>query len=203
MSRVLVVSRTRMRQERVCVGGHALDDGFRSLRLLRKDGSNMFEKDPLAIGAVWDLDYEPRAGVSRPHVEDVLVRAGKRVDTVDGLRELLLENTRPWKGPPSVLFEGHVAGTPSGTAYVPPEEPLPGCSTGYWIPDAHVHKSVFEQKVRYQYAGGGDVSRMSWVGMEDAPDVISPGTLVRVSLARLWSPPSAPSGYYVQVSGVY
>jgi hypothetical protein len=203
VSRVLIVSRTRMRHERVCVGGHDLDHGFRSLRLLRSDGTNMLEKTALVIGDIWELDFRDRPGVQPPHVEDVLVESGKRVDRVRGLEAFLRERVDPWRGPPEQLFDGHVEGTPSGTAYVPNEEPLPRQSTGYWTPDAELDRRTFDDKVRYFYLGSSVATRFSWVGMEDPPDEIPVESLVRVSLARLWSPPSAPAGYYVQISGAY
>ena len=81
MSRVLVVSRTRMTQGRVCVGGHDLDDGFRSLRLLTKAGMNVREELAIAPGEVWELDYADRPNPDPPHVEDVLVSQGKRIET--------------------------------------------------------------------------------------------------------------------------
>jgi hypothetical protein len=52
MSRVLVVSRTRMNQGRVCVGGHDLDANFRSVRLLTKGGMNLKEEDDIAPGEI-------------------------------------------------------------------------------------------------------------------------------------------------------
>ncbi len=57
MSRVLIVSRTRMNKGRVCVGGHDLDRDFRSVRLLTPSGMNMPEEKPLVIGEIWELDY--------------------------------------------------------------------------------------------------------------------------------------------------
>lgn len=203
MTRVLIVSRTRMRHARVCVGGHDLEHRFRSLRLLQNDGTNMLEKTRLVIGDVWDLDFRDKPGVQPPHVEDVIVKSGKRVDRVSPLAPFLRERVGLWRGRPEELFDGHVVGTPSGTAYVPDEDPLPGRSTGYWLPDAELDRRTFDEKVRFFYLGASEATRFSWVGMEDPPDGVPEGSLVRVSLARLWSPPSAPAGYYVQISGVY
>jgi hypothetical protein len=81
MSRVLVVSRTRMNQGRVCVGGHDLDDDFRSLRLLNKSGMNIKEEVGIDIGDLLELDYEDHPEPDPPHVEDVLVTQAKRVES--------------------------------------------------------------------------------------------------------------------------
>jgi hypothetical protein len=203
MSRVLIVARTRMRNSRVCVGGHDLDADFRSVRLLRSDGSNMFETSPLAVGDIWAMEYRDSPGLHAPHLEDVLVAKGAHVNEVERLERFLRKNTSPWRGNPRLLFDGTVAATPSGTAYVPNEGPLPERSTGYWIPGHDLDLRSFDEKDRFVYLGGGDIERFSWVGMEDPPESIAAGSLVRVSLARLYSPSSAQAGYYVQISGIY
>ncbi|MFI4977281.1 MAG: hypothetical protein ACHQC8_01165 [Solirubrobacterales bacterium] len=70
MSRVLVVSKTRMRGGHVCVGGHDLDKGMRSLRLLRLDGAYMPADTRFEIGQVWELDYQPAQDV---HLGETMV----------------------------------------------------------------------------------------------------------------------------------
>lgn len=73
MKRVIIVSKTRMRGDHVCVGGHDLNERMRSLRLLQPDGTNMPADARFEIGHVWELDYQPAPDVQPPHVEDVLV----------------------------------------------------------------------------------------------------------------------------------
>jgi hypothetical protein len=205
MSRVLVVSRTRMNQGRVCVGGHNLDQDFRSLRLLTKAGMNIKEAAGIDVGEVWELDYEDHPEPDPPHVEDVLVSEGKRVETLslDEVRTLILDNETPWTGGPDALFEGTVAGTSNGRVYVPGEGQQPSRSTGYWIPDDEIVKHIAYKKARFLYVGSGELNGFTWAGMADPPTRITPETLVRVSLARWHDPASAPAGYYVQISGVY
>ena len=53
MKRVLIVSKTRMRGDRVCVGGHDLDEKLRSVRLQQLDGTNMPADARFEIGQVW------------------------------------------------------------------------------------------------------------------------------------------------------
>jgi len=205
MSRVLIVSRTRMNKGRVCVGAHDLEDGFRSLRLLTPSGMNMPEDKPLAVGAIWDLDYNDHEDPDLPHVEDVHVTGGKRVDSIPAgdLAEYLLERIDPWTGSPETIFDGTVAATPSGRVYVPEDGPLPAQSTGYWLPDAEVLKRISFEKIRYLYMGTSTTDEFTWAGTENPPEQIAAGTLVRVSLARWFNPSSAPAGYYAQISGVY
>jgi hypothetical protein len=205
MSRVVVVSRTRMNQGRVCVGGHDLDSDFRSLRLLTKGGMNLKEEDGIAVGEIWNLDYEDHPETDPPHVEDVLVREGERAETLSAeqLRALILENETPWNGSPDVLFDGTAAATPNGRAYVPGEGPLPTRSTGYWTPDDEIFKHLAFGKARFLYVGDSEINGFTWAGMAEPPPRIAPGALVRVSLARWHDPSSAPAGYYTQISGVY
>lgn len=97
MSRVLVVARTRMNQGRVCVGGHDLDQDFRSLRLLTKAGMNIKEEVGIDIGDILDLDYQDHPEPDPPHVEDVLVSEAKRAEKIplDEVRTLILDNETP------------------------------------------------------------------------------------------------------------
>jgi Dual OB-containing domain len=205
MSRVLVVARTRMNQGRVCVGGHDLDQDFRSLRLLTKAGMNIKEEAGIDVGEVWELDYEDHPEPDPPHVEDVLVSEGKRIETLplDEVRALILKSEAPWAGGPDALFDGTVVATQNGRVYVPGDGPLPGRSTGYWTPDDEIVKHIAYEKARFLYVGSGEFNGFTWAGMADPPPRIARGTLVRVSLARWHDPASAPAGYYTQISGVY
>ena len=194
-----------MNQGRVCVGGHDLDADFRSLRLLTKDGMNLKEENDIAPGEIWELDYSEHPEPDPPHVEDVLVNAGKRIEALpaDDVRKLILAHDSPWRGDPEELFDGTVAGTANGRVYVPDDGSLPTRSTGYWIPDAELIKRIAFGKAKFVYAGESELDEFVWVGMTEPPLRIAAGSLVRVSLARWFSPGSAPAGYYVQISGVH
>lgn len=199
MSRVLVVSKTRMRGDHVCVGGHDLDEGMRSLRLLRRDGTNMPADTRFEVGQVWELSYQPVQQAHPPHVEDIHVdpHGAQHVDTIEPLGTFLRERVSAWKGVP---FEGTLLRTGSGTGYVPIEGPFPSCSTGYWLPDQALK---FDGDSRYVFSAEGGQRRIRYVGVADPAARIEPGTLVRVSLAKPWSPPNAPAGLYLQISGWY
>lgn len=194
-----------MNQGRVCVGAHDLDAEFRSLRLLTKSGMNLREEDDIGPGEIWELDYTPHAEPDPPHVEDVLVGSGRRIEKVsaDELRKTILDHESPWAGSSEELFERTVAGTPNGRLYVPSEGPLPTRSTGYWMPDAELIKRISFEKAKFLYLGDSPLNEFVWVGMTEAPVRIEQGTLVRVSLARWFSPGSAPAGYYVNISDTY
>ncbi len=199
MSRVLVVSKTRMHGDHVCVGGHDLSEGMHSLRLLRPDGINMPADTRFEIGQVWELDYQPASHIHPPHIEDVHVNPhrARHVETIEPLGSFLRTRVNAWE---RVLFEGTLQRTKSGTGYVPIGGPFPSCSTGYWLPDQVLE---FDGDSRYVFLGDGGRRRVRYVGVAHPADRIEPGTLVRLSLARPWSPPNAPAGLYLQISGWY
>jgi len=199
VSRVLIVSKTRMRGDHVCVGGHDLDESMCSIRLLQPDGTNMPAGTRFEIGQVWDLDYEPATSIRPPHVEDVFVssRGAPHVDTIQFLGAFLRTRVTAWTG---TLFEGTLLRTNSGTGYVPIDGPLPSRSTGYWLPEQPLD---FDGDNRYVFRADGGRRRIRYVGVAEAAARIEPGTLVRVSLARAWAPSNAPAGLYLQISGWY
>jgi hypothetical protein len=199
MSRVLIVSKTRMRGDYVCIGGHNLDESMRSIRLLQPDGTNMPAGTRFEIGQVWDLDYEPAIDIRPPHVEDVFVNShgARHIDTIQSLGAFLRTRVTVWA---ETLFDGMLLRTNSGTGYVPIDGPLPSCSTGYWLPEQPLD---FAGDNRYVFRADGGRRRIRYVGMAEATARIEPGTLVRMSLARAWAPSNAPAGLYLQISGWY
>lgn len=204
MSRVLVVSRTRL-GDRVCVGGHDIDRDMKSLRLLTPQTENQPADSPLEIGDIWELNYRQPPTVSPPHVEDVLVTRGERVSRVKDMASYLINRITVWEDSPEALWDGTLRATPNGRALVLAEGPIPSCSTGYWQPDYALNRWRWDDnsKSYFDYTGPSPIRRFSWAGVAQAPERIAPWTLVRVSLARYWAPDTAPAGYYAQISGVY
>lgn len=200
-----------MQGDRVCIGGHDLDDRFRSIRLLDPFGHAWSDDVPFAVGQVWDVTYWKKASAQPPHVEDVYVKDYRPVarardfpatdiPTRD-LKALVLKHRSPWTGGPSEVFEGTIRSTKSGTAYIPGKGRLPRCSTGYWVPEQALERHTFGSRVRFTLPDG-QPRRFAWVGAADPPERIDAGSLVRVSLSRLFKSETAPEGYYVQISGV-
>lgn len=200
-NRVVIVGRTRMGGDHVCIGGHDLDHDFRSVRLLDADGWNWSSKAPFNPGEVWSIRYSEKA-TEPPHVEDVLVRTQRRHTRVADLASLVLSHVQPWEGNPEALFDGTVRSTYSGIALIPASGALPRCSTGYWLPADPLMYYIERDKPRFRYSSRGAINRFTWVGVQDPPDRIEAGSLVRVSLSRLFSRSRVTPGYYVQISGV-
>ena len=102
---VLIVSKTRMHGDHVCVGGFDLDT-HRNVRLLNAQGYNQPANTPYQIGEVWDLVYRPRAGCEPPHIEDVLVTSSRRVGNQPNLADYIRKNCLTVTGPLNTAFGG-------------------------------------------------------------------------------------------------
>ena len=83
---VLVVARTRMAGDRVCVGAIDLET-HASLRLLGSDGRNLPGVKPIRPGEIWEHTYTPATHVEPPHrpasSNAVLSNPSRRRSSVD------------------------------------------------------------------------------------------------------------------------
>jgi hypothetical protein len=201
---VLVVARTRMTGNHVCVGGLELETG-RSLRLLGSDGWNLLEEHPIRPGEIWELAYKDHPGPVPPHVEDVIVSHGHKVEEVDDMKATILGLIEPWRGGVDAIFDGRLVATDGGSGYVTRDPPLPTTSTGFWIASGALQRKTFDTATRYALPGGGPIRSVKYVGMADSIPTIPSGALVRFSLAR-WAafPPGVDDERcYLQLSGWY
>ena len=83
MARVIIVSRTRMAGDRVCVGGVDIDNRL-SLRLLTARGTHETASEcPYQIWDIWDMDYYLTHERPNPHTEDANVTRRVKVERVD------------------------------------------------------------------------------------------------------------------------
>lgn len=202
MNRVVIAARTNMHGGHVCIGGHDLDRDFRPVRLLDLYGDHWTTESPYAVGDIWGIRYRPKVSARPPHVEDVFVQEQKPFGAVADLKRLVLRNIHPWCGPPTILFEGTVRLTGTGSPYISPRGRLPQCSTGYWLPDRTLDRRCIRDRARFGWATQDSVFWCTWVGVQRPPAQIEAGSLVRVSLSRLFRSESSPEGYYMQLSGV-
>jgi len=106
-----------------------------------------------------------------------------------------------WKGSSDVLFDGNLQWTSGGSGYISENGGIPTSSVGFWIPDKDLTRKDFNDKVRYSYPLRW--RNISYVGFQNPVDLIPAGTLVRVSLARWWSPNDNEERCYLQLSGWY
>ncbi len=202
MTKVVVTSKTRM-SHGYCVGGYDVSNG-KYIRLLKKNGSNQGYDTQFEIGELWRLSYIPRQDVIPPHVEDVLVTKQQYIKTIDDLSDYIQRRITPYNGCITGLFDNTLGFTNSGGPYVNGSKGLPTNSVGFWlIPEELKMVKGAGDRIRYKVRNA--LYEMPYVGLQPAVNSIPAGTLVRVSLARWWTPD--PDGCeercYVQLSGWY
>lgn len=190
-----------MSRDYVCIGGHDLDNGFRSIRLLDPFGDNWTTASKFMVGEIWNIEYR-KMNNKPPHVEDVRVDDFQALGAKCNLRALVLEHALPWTGSPEMVFERLVRRTAAGTAYIPATGIPPSCSTGYWLPGDDLLRELIREKPKFLFRQRDTRWWMTWVGVANPPERITKGSLVRLSLSRLFRSETAPEGYYVQISGV-
>lgn len=202
--KVLIVAKTRMRNQ-MCVGGIVIESN-RSVRLLTKTGDNQPVDTPFDIGELWEIDFHFGTGLVSPHVEDVLVQTASFLGTQPNLTNYLLPKISPWRGYPDQLFDGSLGATSTGRGFVSRNRTIPRRSTGFWIPDQSLRLQLEDGRGNtreiYRYPTNDGVRVLPYVGCAPTISVIPPGTLVRISLARWWSPDGIfEERCYLQLSG--
>ena len=69
---VLILSKTHMSNNQVCVGGLTLTGRY--VRLLDENGNNQPENTDLTPKQAWEIVFTERSNNTPPHVEDILVQ---------------------------------------------------------------------------------------------------------------------------------
>ena len=213
MAQVIIVSRTRMADGFVCVGGVDVDNR-RSVRLLDARGHHeTAETCPYTIWDIWDIDYYPNQRRPNPHTEDVNVTRRMKIDRVDApnmsvnrFAELMLNSNMPiFHGSLFSVFDGKLRRTDKDKLYISKED-VPTFSTCFWINDKRL-LGYKNDRGRWQYRYT-DMSNqygytISYVGSAEPLDTIESGSLVRLSLAHWWKPEDSDDEErcYLQLSG--
>jgi hypothetical protein len=112
-----------------------------------------------------------------------------------------------WTGHIDNLYDGLLNWTDSGSGYISENGEMPSQSVGFWTPNRDLVKVTFGQKIKYRFPNGRDFRNISYVGYQDSIDEIEAGSIIRVSLSRIFPPENSdiqiPRGYYLQLSGWY
>jgi ATP-dependent DNA helicase RecQ len=204
---VLIVSKTHM-STAACVGGLVLSNN-RYVRLLNPGNYNQPTDTDFEVGDIYELTFTDRTNIHPPHIEDVIISSKAFVRRVDNMPNFLTQrNIIDWNGHINNLFGGLLSWTNSGTGYIPLAGQMPTKSVGFWLADKDLIRVSFENnKVRFRYPNGTNYRNISYVGYQDTLATIPAGTILRVSLSRIFPPENseitAPRGYYLQLSGWY
>jgi hypothetical protein len=206
MSKIFIVSKTKMANDHVCVGGIDLDTKM-SVRLLDINGYHeMREECPYQICEVWEIEYisSPRP---LPHSEDTRVSSRKRTGILKQELSMLdiLKRSKfnIYSGSIMNCFEGKFKCTNSGSLYISQED-IPNHSTCFWVCDRNLVRNGFD-KIRYRYQDGTRQLgyNITYVGLEENPaNIIPKDTLIRLSLAHWWLH-EGEEKCFLQLSGWY
>ena len=217
MSLVLIVSKTKMHDGRVCVGGIDLENHV-SVRLQDKYGYHETEDFcEYEVRDVWNIDYEKNSTRPLPHCnEDVNVNKKQKervlrddCSMLDVLKDI---NFNYYEGGIQNIFSGMMMTNENGKMYISLPN-VPDHSTCFWVCDKPLSRKIFttsdnKQNIFYQYPSikfryG---IQIKYVGLEQPQELIPAGTLIRLSLAHWWRPdykPNEEERCYLQLSGWY
>ncbi len=200
--RVLIVAKTRQGSG-ACIGGITFEG--RSVRLIAADAAyNEHAGLEYTVGEVWEVDAAPADHVVPPHVENVIVRARRRLGPMTDPVPFIETHMPPLAGRPEVLYEGLAQTARSGALYIAQRTGIPPYSTVFWRPDRPLHRVDEGKRIRYRYPVSDDGRTLAFVGFQEPIAEIPTNTLVRVSLAHWWRPDgdeTAELRCYVQLSG--
>ncbi len=186
--RVLIVAKTR-RGNGACVGALTQDGG--SVRLLPFAAADHAGLE-YNIGEVWELDAFPEEKPTPPHIENIIVRSGRRLKRVNNVEEIIHRLMPPVTGGPELLFEQRMQHLPSGALFISERGDVPSHSTMFWIPDQPLQMDLHGKRIRYRYPTEDGGRTLTFVGFQEPLEIIPAGSLLRVSLAHWWRPADKP-----------
>ncbi|MCS6923056.1 MAG: hypothetical protein NZM10_01630 [Fimbriimonadales bacterium] len=222
----IIVAVTHMHEGRCCVGALQVERDeagqlvpIRNWRVLQSDGSfPLLSETMFRVGDIWRLLLTPSPAykLKPPHLEDSRLLKAERIGKLKEplafyLYRILQRNPQiPLiQGDAAALFEGKLCQAPydsrdSWSRYVLPSDP-PRFSTSFWIPNFSLRVGYHFDKLRV-FSRDKQLS-MRYVAVEprlQAGDEIPAWSLLRVSLARPWSPDEhTPPRSYMMLSQYY
>jgi len=208
MAEIIIVSKTKMQNNKVCIGG-VTNDGL-LVRLLDKNGANHLDTVDFEIAQVYDIEFGKRENLVAPHVEDILVKSKKLKETNSIILWLIAKKVKIWRGSVNELFDGKLKWDVNKgrsknflKGYISIDN-LPINSVGFWISDRDLYLQSNYGKDKYNYSSNDNVFQIPYVGVDSPINKIPKGTIIRVSLARWWSKNNeTEERCYLQLSGFY
>lgn len=202
---VVILARTQMKGNRVCVGGYSVTQK-RYVRLLTKNAENQSETTPYQVGQVYSVNYENRTQLVLPHCEDVCVHESELKDEeIDFYK--ILETISSRDIHIRDLFN-KLLQWENGSGFLIEQESLP---SGSVIVVQLNHDLYLSKKDReyYYYIDNNlrETFKVKYVGIYDKSNVrkILAGTFLRFSLARWWDRDGQfqQKRAYLQLSAIY
>ncbi|MCY4466190.1 MAG: hypothetical protein OXE46_11710 [Chloroflexi bacterium] len=203
MTQVLVVCKTRMKQG-LCLGGFTLP-GKQKIRLLTADGQNQPTNTPFQVGEIWECLLDPVRDAQKPHTEDMRVLRQRRLRQMSDVKTCLLAELKQAPRRLGEAFNGTLRLTERGSAYVSESGDLPDFAHDFWQPTMGLRLQRDGKRAYYVFEKAAPRPfRLRYVGVDNCPKRIPPGSLLHLSLARPWQPkPTVEKRCYLQLSAVY
>ena len=209
VSKVIILSRTKMSGDKICVGGYcSLHKKY--VRLLSNTAQALHANEPYQIGEVYELEYAPRYAnqMDPPHVEDIAVYEKKYLETINQ-DDLLNKVATPLSiGPLHIksLFEDKLKWE-NNKGYLL-KSAIPASSVVIAKLSHSLEKKQIEDSFFYTDKSGflPKTYAVKYVGEQTlSKDIILPAsTPIRFSLARWWDMKgNGEHRSYLQLSGFY
>lgn len=228
VSDVVILARTQMNGNRVCVGGYSLRES-RYVRLLVRENivqpvsfgrhrvipnsqnnhlKNMKETEPYHIGEIYTVEYENRDDIILPHCEDVIVLNSDlkyRPNDYEFLKFL----------PKIALFDLHIKNLFNGllrwqneSGFLAEQSNLPNSSVMVVRLNHDLYLSKRDNDYYYYIDNNlRETFKVKYVGVYDKSHIrkIPAGTFLRFSLARWWDGNGqfSEKRAYLQLSAIY
>ena len=201
ITEIIILSRTKMSGDKICVGGLDLNSG-RMLRLLDNRASALTTDFPYSIGETYEIEYQHRYQIVAPHIEDVAVyrySLKKEYNKID--LDTFVHGNSDRCNNLSELFQGKLQWSNS-KGYILASNP-----PDYSVQIAKLNIRLVKNGFDFQEAGFFALRKVKYVGAVDInnlPSIIEAGTPIRFSLARPWDKDNTGVKVcYLQLSGVY
>ena len=201
---VVIAAKTRM-WNGVCIGGINEESG-ELIRLLPKAGAHGWPKSTMIeVGNIWQVRATPAKHIP-PHVEDYVVNLEEKVGEMRTMRSFVTNRHDPWIGDPHVLFDRLIRFTARGHGFISKRYGVPCNSVGFWMSPSPLKFVKIKGKPYYTVVGITPPIEIKYVGVGKPEEELPVGRIIRLSLARWWSPRDAPNmerRCYLQLSGWY
>ena len=201
---VVIVAKTRM-WDGVCIGGLDEDSG-ELIRLLPKHGAHGWPKTTaVEVGDLWRVRTATAERIP-PHVEDYVVSLEEKLGEMKTLRAFITNRHDPWVCGPWELFEGLIRFTKLGRGFISKRCGVPNNSVGFWVSPSPLKLVKIDGRPYYTEMGGSPPIAIKYVGVGEPEAELPAGRVIRLSLARWWTPADAPemeARCYLQLSGWY
>lgn len=203
---VLILARTKMNNQHVCVGGYSLQQK-RYVRLLTFNEHYLNETEPYQVGEVYEITYQGRQNIVLPHSEDVCVLDSHlrsrlaRQQLLGLISEICVHDDIHIRD----LFDGKLCWE-HGSGFLMQT----GQITQYSVMIARLNHDLFlydsHGSVKFRYIDNGSIFSVKYVGVGNINSRKIPmGRYLRFSLARWWDNNGCypTKRAYLQLSGIY